>query len=97
MGTLYYGSWEFAFDDRLLAHLQVLIAAKLRRQESFFLSWRAAPDVGDGRHSIWVDNGIQIYCEFAGSRMPAVNRTWLDQLARSANSASGLQITDEPG
>lgn len=97
MGTMYYGSWEFAFDDRLLAHLQVVIATKLRRHEAFFLNRRAAPEVGDGRHSVWIDNGIQLYCEFSGSRKPAINRSWLDQLITSAGGVGGMRITDAPG
>ena len=36
MGQLIYAStFEARFDDRVLAHLQIVIVAKLRRQESF--------------------------------------------------------------
>ena len=45
MGVLNYGGTDYLFGDRLLAHLQVVITTKLRRRESFALSW--VPD-GDG-------------------------------------------------
>ena len=33
------GSTEYAIDDRMPAHAKAAIAAKLRRQECFLLSW----------------------------------------------------------
>lgn len=41
MGTLFYGDNRFAIgiDDRSLAHLQLVILAKLRRDESFSFTW----------------------------------------------------------
>jgi hypothetical protein len=50
MGVLIYGSGaEYEIEDRVLAHLKVVIAAKLRRQENFFLSWSNDADAGSGR------------------------------------------------
>jgi len=95
MGTLVYDGTKFPFDDRLLAHLQVVIGLKLRRGESFFINWKVTPDHGSGRRSIWIDNGIAIHCEYDGGRAPSINRDWLDAFASSANGATGLQITDE--
>jgi hypothetical protein len=44
MGRLTYDShFSVDFDDRTLAHLQLVIVAKLRRNEAFFLSWRDDP------------------------------------------------------
>ncbi|HEV7957276.1 MAG: ATP-dependent ligase [Microbacteriaceae bacterium] len=99
MGKLLYGSpsMEIDFDDRALVHLQIVISAKLRRRESFVFSWRDAPDVGDGRSSIWLDPSIPLYFRYFGSRVPAINKDWLDLLTDSANSAGGLHYCDEPG
>src|SRR5690606_11550369 len=49
VGSLIYGTSgiEISFDDRVLAHLELVINAKLRRRESFMLSWRDSPGVGD--------------------------------------------------
>ncbi|MGO4536752.1 DUF7882 family protein [Leifsonia sp. 2MCAF36] len=95
MGTLYYGMHSFALDDRLLSHLQVVITLKLRRGEHFFLSWRGDSTIGRKRASVWIDNGVPIMCEYEGGRAPAINRTWITELAESANSSYGLMITDE--
>lgn len=95
MGNLYYGVHTFSLDDRVLAHLQVVITLKLRRGEHFFLSWRGDSSVGRKRASVWIDNGIPILCEYDGGRAPAINRTWITELAEAANSSFGLMITDE--
>lgn len=95
MGVLVYDGNRFPFDDRLLAHLQVVIGLKLRRGESFFISWKVSAEHGSGRRSLWIDNGIPIHCEYDGSKAPSINRDWLDTFATSANGASGLQITEE--
>lgn len=99
MGILMYGSpsLEISFDDRALAHIQVVITAKLRRRESFVFSWADAPDAGSGRSSIWLDPSSTLYYRFFGSRAPALNRAWIDVLMESANSGGGMYFTAEPG
>ncbi len=98
MGRLLYGDSqiEIEFDDRALAHLQIVIGSKLRRNESFFFTWRDDPRVGDGRSSIWLDAAIPLYFKYFGSKMPEVNREWLELLTQSSNSTMGLQLLDEP-
>ncbi|WP_426625323.1 ATP-dependent DNA ligase [Leifsonia sp. McL0607] len=97
MGSLVYDSSVIEFDDRVLAHLQVVIVNKLRRRESFAMSWRDCPEVGDGRSTIWLDPSIPLYFKFEGSRVPAINRDWIERLAESANSSTGLIVFDEDG
>jgi hypothetical protein len=97
MGFLHYGERRFPMADRQLAHLQVVLAMKLRRGENFFLSWVNPPDAGNGRNVIWIDNGIPIFCEYDGNRIPAINREWVETLAASAATNYGLQITPEGG
>ncbi|WP_382309475.1 ATP-dependent DNA ligase [Herbiconiux sp. UC225_62] len=97
MGTLTYDSTlTVDFDDRTLAHLQLVIGAKLRRSEAFFFSWKDDPANGDGRSSIWIRPEIPISFKFYGSRQPAINRSWVDQLMLTANSPNGLQLVPEP-
>jgi len=97
VGSLTYGqSLSVEFEDRLLGHLQLVIGAKLRRNESFFLSWRDDQRVGDGRTTIWINPALPLVFKYYGSRMPAVNREWLQLLEQSSNSPGGLQIIDEP-
>jgi len=82
------------FDDRILAHLQVVIVQKLRRGESFLLSW---PNVGDagGHSSAWLHPSIPLYFRFCGGHAPSINQQWLNCLSESANSSAGLVVTCE--
>jgi hypothetical protein len=95
MGVLSYDEHEYRLDDRLLAHLQVVISTKLRRGENFFLSWDAVSSDGGGRHALWIDNGITIRFRYAGNTPPSINREWVERLALAANTNSGLVISDE--
>ena len=97
MGTLQYDGDRIEFDDRLLAHLQIVIVKKLRGGDSFVMSWLNALSVGDGRTSIWLDHTIPLRFNFNGSRSPVINREWLQVLERSADSSAGLIVVGEDG
>jgi hypothetical protein len=99
MGILTYGSrvqQPIEFDDRTLAHLQVVIGSKLRQRQSFFLSWLESIDGGSGRGSIWIDGAIALNFAYASAQRYKINRDWVEVLMTSANSANGLQLTPEP-
>jgi hypothetical protein len=97
MGKLTYDStMAVDFEDRTLAHLQLVMGAKLRRNESFFFSWKDDPAAGDGRTTIWVHPMIPITFKFYGGRPPLINRAWVEMLMLSANSVQGLQLMPEP-
>lgn len=97
MGRLTYGNnVQVEFEDRVLAHLQIVIGAKVRRGESFHLSWRDDPSVGDGRTIIWINPTVMLTYKFYGSRMPQINRAWIDALTSVANSPNGLHVVPEP-
>jgi hypothetical protein len=97
MGTLIYDGSAIHFDDRTLAHLQIVVVNKLRRHEGFAMSWRDSGEVGDGRSTIWLDPSIPLYFKFDGSRAPEISRDWLSVLMESAESSTGLIVTDEDG
>lgn len=100
MGKLTYdGSFEAVFDDRLLAHLQVVMGMKLRRNESFFFSWRDDDKIGDGRTSLWVHPTSSLVFKYYGGRAPQINVAWVKALEVSANSNSGLHLVPktQPG
>ena len=84
------------FDDRTLAHLQIVIGNKLRRGESFFFSWRVDTSLGHGRSAVWLHPYAALTFTFGGSRHPAINREWIEALATAANSPRGLHIVPEP-
>ena len=98
VGKLLYGPFgaEFQFDDRLLAHLQIVIGSKLRRHECFFFTWRDDQSAGDGRSALWISSAIPLYFKYHGSKTPEINREWLEVLSATANSSGGLQIVEEP-
>ena len=98
MGFLIYGSpgTEIPFDDRVLAHLQIVITSKLRRDESFVFSWMTPPEAGSGRNAIWLDPSSTLYFRYSGSRPPSINREWMNVLAASSNTPGGLVLTPEP-
>jgi hypothetical protein len=99
MGKLLYGTEEnsIGFSDRFLAHLQIVVGAKLRRGESFYFSWRDDRTVGEGRSSVWIAPSIPLCFTYASSSAIEINREWIDVLAVSANSARGLEFLAEPG
>lgn len=96
MGTLSYDGESYEFDDRTLFHLQIAVSTKLRRGENFFLTWQVPPELGSGRHTIWVDNGVPLHIYYTGSRQPVVNREWVEQLVDSGSHAAGMLVGSEP-
>ena len=97
MGKFVYdNAIKVDFDDRLLAHLQLVIGAKVRRGESFHFSWRDDPSIGDGRTVVWIHPMVALSYKFYGSRNPVINRAWLEDLTAAANSNGGLHIVPEP-
>jgi hypothetical protein len=98
VGKLIYGpaAQEIDIDDRLLAHLRIVVNAKFRRGESFLLNWEHHSGEGNGRSSIWMHPTIPLHMRFFGNRQPPVNRLWIDALMLAANSANGLTLLPEP-
>lgn len=98
MGYLIYDSTaRITFEDRVLAHLEVVIINKLRRKESFAMSWREAQEGGDGRSTIWLDVALPLRFRYEGSRAPHLSREWIERLAESASSSTGLIVVGEDG
>lgn len=96
MGTLVYSQEEIEIEDRALAHLKVVITTKLRRGESFTLSWRHAEDQPSGRSTIWLHPTIELRFVFTDPEPLELSKRWLDALAQSANSTSGIMLVAEP-
>lgn len=93
MGTLVYDRDRSAeFDDRTLAHLQVIVVNKLRRQESFAFTW--SDEVRTV--TVWISPHTPLEFVFHGNRRPRLNRAWLEELALAASSTSGLVVLPEP-
>ena len=97
MGTFYYGGETTAIEigDRTLAHLKVVISTKLRRGESFTLSWRHPEDQLRGRSTIWLHPSIPLRFVFDDPEPTELSRQWLEELANSAHSSGGIQLVAE--
>ena len=98
MGKFIYGTPSISvdFDDRVLAHLKVVILSKVRRGESFTFSWEYTVNAGSGHSSIWIHPAIPLQFDFDGGREPRLNRTWVEELVRLSNSPAGLRVIPEP-
>ncbi len=98
MGHIRYGSHpdRIEMEDRALAHVKVVILAKLRRNEAFAFSWDTDASGGSGRDTIWLHPRVDLWFSFLGSRRPALNRAWVDALMLTANSVDGLRLVEEP-
>ncbi|WP_169079185.1 hypothetical protein [Microcella alkalica] len=97
MGVLAYGAerMSFYFDDDVLAHLQALITAKLRRGEPFFLSWRDPRAVGGGRSALWLHPSVPIGFHFDAVARPQLDRQLLEEMSIAALSPTGLDLDDD--
>ncbi|TQJ30104.1 hypothetical protein [Microbacterium sp. SLBN-146] len=86
MGKLHYGygSEAIVVPDELLAHVQALVTTKLRRSESFTLSWKQASDPTVGRSTIWLHCSIPLRFEFDTADAITLDRGYLSELAESA-------------
>ena len=97
MGTFTYGGSRMQFDDRLLAHLQVVIIQRFRRSEGFAMSWVRSVAIGSGRSTVWLSPSVPVVFDFEGSRAPSINPEWLRRLTDAASSGTGLIVTNEDG
>lgn len=96
MGFFMYSNVaEYEVEDRALAHLKLAIGFKLRRQESFFVSWTKSVEKGSGRMSVWVAPSIPIAFRFAGSRPPEINPMWVESLKQLSQTPRGLILITE--
>ena len=97
VGTLYYGEsgTPIGIEDRALAHLKVAITTKLRRGESFTLSWYHPEDQPRGRSTVWLHPSIALRFVFDDPETPELSRDWVEELMRSANSTGGIMLVEE--
>ncbi|WP_336644823.1 DUF7882 family protein [Microbacterium sp. USHLN186] len=95
MGTLEYNSSRppIEIDDETLAHLKVVIATKLRRQESFLMTWPAQKNPA-GRMTAWMHPAIPLIIELDADVTPPVDSKRLTAMMDKLN-ARGELILDQ--
>lgn len=76
----------------MLAHLKVVMVTKLRRNESFTLTWCQPDDEGPGRSTIWVNPSIPLRFVFDSAETTELSRELIEELANTANSAGGIAL-----
>ncbi|GAA4196083.1 hypothetical protein GCM10022219_22180 [Microbacterium oryzae] len=96
MGTLHYGleGAPIHMPDRTLAHLRTVIATKLRRHESFTITWRHRTDQEQGRSTIWMHESIPLRFVFSSPTPVEMDPRWLGDLADAAGSSTGIILSD---
>lgn len=95
MGYLIYDSNEYEIADRMLQHLKVAVVQRLRRQESFVLSWVNPVEKGSGRISLWVSPAIPGGFRFSGSGVPEINSRWVQAMSTLSHTTRGMQVLSE--
>jgi hypothetical protein len=96
LGQLHYARHVISMDDRTLLHVQIAMADRLRRGESFFLSWPEPESHGGGRSSVWINSAVPLGFDFSSRVLGQVNKAWLEALSHLADSATGLIVCAEP-
>jgi hypothetical protein len=96
VGTLrYFDTTAVEFDDRVLAHLSLVIVHKLRRQENFLLSWVDPRGAGSGVTSIWVHTGANLSFHLTTQVRHPIDQAWLEALVAATHTPRGLLLVDE--
>lgn len=94
MGQLFYGNSDTPIElpDRLLAHVKVVVATKLRRNESFTMSWQHADGTPGGRSTLWLQPAIPLRFVFDSPETELLDGTYLKELAHAAGSSGGMLL-----
>jgi hypothetical protein len=93
VGTLYYGASRLALriDDVTLAHLRVVAAAKLRRGESFAITWTDPEEPEGTRESLWIHRDADLMFKLDGPA-PRLDNARLASMSAAAYVARGVEV-----
>ncbi|MEZ7753948.1 hypothetical protein O5Y58_00360 [Microbacterium paraoxydans] len=94
MGRLRYDghSDPILIEDETLAHLKIVIATKLRRQESFMMTWQPPEGGIDRRASVWIHPAIPLQFGFDEAEPPAVDPQRIQEIMQALNATGDLQL-----
>ena len=98
MGYLIYDgdTAEIHMDDRTLAHLQIVICNKLRRNERFNLDLSPKDGFDGPATTLWFESSLPVRFTYSTAEPQAINTSWLYLLADAACSRTGLRLVPEP-
>lgn len=94
MGTLEYNSARppIDVDDETLAHIKIVIGTKLRRGESFMMTWLTDETAGAGRITIWMHPSIPLVMEFDDHQMPKIDEGRIVHMMEHLNARGELLL-----
>lgn len=94
MGSLYYGNVDepIVMPDRVLAHLAAVATTKLRRSESFVVSWKGTEADGQGRTTLWLQPAIPLRFVYDQAEALPLNPATLREMADQATSNGGILL-----
>jgi len=97
VGMIYYGGTELPLRiaDETLAHVKVVALTKLRRNESFTLSWQHSAEQPRGRSTIWMHPSISLRFTFDDPEPCELSSVRLVDLANAANSSGGITVVSD--
>ncbi|PZT86733.1 MAG: hypothetical protein DI630_34900 [Gordonia sp. (in: high G+C Gram-positive bacteria)] len=78
-------------DDRLLQYLQVVLSIKLRRNESFTITWTDI-EAQHSRTTLWIQPAISMRFVYSSAESQRLSGGYLRQLADQAAMSSGLML-----
>ena len=81
-------------DDSTLAHLKIVIGTKLRRQESFMMTWLPEKQGSAGRLTIWMNPSIPLIMAFDDSKLLPIDPKRIERMMEHLN-ARGELILDQ--
>jgi hypothetical protein len=93
MGTLEYNSSHppIEVDDETLAHLKIVIGTKLRRQESFMMTWPSNTK-RPRRLTVWMHPSVPLVIEFENDPVPAIDPARVERMITRLNSRGELVL-----
>lgn len=94
MGRLKYDNTAAAIliDDEMLAHVKVVVATKLRRQESFMMTWVPVDGSAAGRVSAWIHPSVPLVFTFDSDEPSPIDPHRLEELMQATNATGELLL-----
>ena len=94
MGRLRYDghSDPIVIEDETLAHLKLVITTKLRRQESFMMTWKPVNGGVDRRASVWIHPAIPLQFGFDQPDAHVVDPHRIQEIMHGLNATGELVL-----
>lgn len=94
MGRLKYDgtSEPITIDDVTLAHLKIVIGTKLRRQESFMMTWHPVEGGENARSTIWIHPAIPLQFGFDRAENPEIDPSLVQAMMTALNATGELSF-----